>query len=237
MAPPPPPPPSSVSIGKKPMAYQQTQAPPAPRSARAQAKAPVAATYPDSGKPGFADGKKPAAGAANATPGANNPNANNNKIWSTSSIEQRERIRDFWLALGEDERRDLVRVEKDTVLRKMKEQQKHSCSCAVCGRKRCVLVFRCPTPHPSLLVLHLYPLLPLVHRLSPFLYVLIHTSATQSRRSSKCSTTRTTRTSSSTRSTSSSTSPPIAPSPRRPDPARSPGASKSTATAPSSPVL
>jgi hypothetical protein len=29
-----------------------------------------------------------------------------------------------------------VRLEKETVLRKMKEQQKHSCSCAVCGRKR-----------------------------------------------------------------------------------------------------
>lgn len=61
-----------------------------------------------------------------------------NKIWSTSSLEERERIRDFWLGLGEEERRELVKIEKDTVLRKMKEQQKHSCSCAVCGRKRYV---------------------------------------------------------------------------------------------------
>jgi hypothetical protein len=30
----------------------------------------------------------------------------------------------------------LVKVEKTAVLRKMKEQQKLSCSCAVCGRKR-----------------------------------------------------------------------------------------------------
>jgi hypothetical protein len=30
----------------------------------------------------------------------------------------------------------LVRLEKEDVLRKMKEQQKHSCGCAVCGRKR-----------------------------------------------------------------------------------------------------
>jgi hypothetical protein len=29
-----------------------------------------------------------------------------------------------------------VKVEKEAVLRKMKEQQKHSCSCTVCGRKR-----------------------------------------------------------------------------------------------------
>lgn len=64
--------------------------------------------------------------------------ANANKIWSTSTTEERERIKDFWLGLGEQERRNLVKIEKDTVLRKMKEQQKHTCSCAVCGRKRSV---------------------------------------------------------------------------------------------------
>ena len=70
-----------------------------------------------------------------------------NKIWSTSTTEERERIKDFWLGLGEEERRSLVKIEKDTVLRKMKEQQKHSCSCAVCGRKRfvhCVSSLRLP---------------------------------------------------------------------------------------------
>ncbi|CEJ82288.1 Putative Stress response protein NST1 [[Torrubiella] hemipterigena] len=58
------------------------------------------------------------------------------KIWSTSNHEERERIKEFWLGLGEDERKSLVKVEKDAVLRKMKEQQKHTCSCTVCGRKR-----------------------------------------------------------------------------------------------------
>jgi hypothetical protein len=57
-------------------------------------------------------------------------------IWNTSTQEERERIRDFWLSLGEDERKSLVKIEKEAVLRKMKEQQKHSCSCSVCGRKR-----------------------------------------------------------------------------------------------------
>ncbi|KAF3036470.1 Stress response protein nst1 [Didymella heteroderae] len=57
-------------------------------------------------------------------------------IWNTSTAEERERIRDFWLSLGEDERKSLVKIEKEAVLRKMKEQQKHSCSCSVCGRKR-----------------------------------------------------------------------------------------------------
>lgn len=58
------------------------------------------------------------------------------RIWNTSTDEERERIREFWLSLGEDDRKSLVKIEKEAVLRKMKEQQKHSCSCSVCGRKR-----------------------------------------------------------------------------------------------------
>ncbi|KAI0376265.1 hypothetical protein F5Y04DRAFT_266806 [Hypomontagnella monticulosa] len=58
------------------------------------------------------------------------------RIWNTSGSEERERIKQFWLGLGEDERKSLVKVEKDAVLKKMKEQQKHTCSCSVCGRKR-----------------------------------------------------------------------------------------------------
>ncbi|KAF1974676.1 hypothetical protein BU23DRAFT_552940 [Bimuria novae-zelandiae CBS 107.79] len=60
----------------------------------------------------------------------------NNRIWNTTTQQERERIREFWLSLGEDERKSLVKIEKEAVLRKMKEQQKHSCSCTVCGRKR-----------------------------------------------------------------------------------------------------
>ncbi|KAL8838759.1 MAG: hypothetical protein Q9170_002008 [Blastenia crenularia] len=58
------------------------------------------------------------------------------RIWNTSTQEERERIKQFWLSLGEEDRRSLVKVEKEAVLKKMKEQQKHSCSCSVCGRKR-----------------------------------------------------------------------------------------------------
>ncbi|PNS17146.1 hypothetical protein CAC42_7200 [Sphaceloma murrayae] len=57
-------------------------------------------------------------------------------IWNTSTQEERERIKEFWLSLSEDKRKDLLRIEKNAVLTKMKEQQKHSCSCTVCGRKR-----------------------------------------------------------------------------------------------------
>ncbi|MCJ1473750.1 Stress response protein nst1 [Lambiella insularis] len=58
------------------------------------------------------------------------------RIWNTSTQEERERIKEFWLSLEEKDRHSLVKVEKEAVLLKMKEQQKHSCSCTVCGRKR-----------------------------------------------------------------------------------------------------
>ncbi|KAK3324111.1 salt tolerance down-regulator-domain-containing protein [Cercophora scortea] len=64
------------------------------------------------------------------------PGISREKIWNTSSQEERERIKEFWLGLSESERKSLVKVEKDAVLKKMKEQQKHTCSCTVCGRKR-----------------------------------------------------------------------------------------------------
>ncbi|KAL2018502.1 hypothetical protein VTK56DRAFT_787 [Thermocarpiscus australiensis] len=64
------------------------------------------------------------------------PSMSREKIWNTSSQEERERIKEFWLGLSESERKSLVKVEKDAVLKKMKEQQKHTCSCTVCGRKR-----------------------------------------------------------------------------------------------------
>lgn len=62
--------------------------------------------------------------------------AKQDRIWNTSTQEERERIKEFWLSLREDERKSLLKIEKEAVLRKMKEQQKHSCSCTVCGRKR-----------------------------------------------------------------------------------------------------
>lgn len=63
-------------------------------------------------------------------------NISKDRIWNTSTAEERERIKEFWLSLGEQDRRSLVKIEKEAVLKKMKEQQKHSCSCTVCGRKR-----------------------------------------------------------------------------------------------------
>ena len=111
------------------MAPSPGQAP--ARSARAAGKAPATAApahshahhnHPAPTKPST-KGKAP----ASTVPA---------KIWTQASIEDREHIRMFWLSLNEAERRDLLQIEKDSVLRKMKEQQRHACTCAVCGRKK-----------------------------------------------------------------------------------------------------
>lgn len=125
------PPPSSRAAGKQPMTHAPAPtANPVPRSVRAAGKAPVSAsahshhahTHASSAK---SVGKGKAAVSQAPT-----------KIWQTASAEEREYITEFWLGLTEAERRDLLQIEKDSVLRRMKEQQRHSCSCAVCGRKK-----------------------------------------------------------------------------------------------------
>lgn len=150
------PPPSSRAQGKQPMSYAPTSTAAATttttttngqqaaRTARAASKAPMSAhNYNHSHhhpSPPSSNASAPNKSRTAAPSDSNKNPQSNNKIWSTSSTEERERIKEFWLGLGEDERRNLVKIEKDTVLKKMKEQQKHNCSCAVCGRKRSVPV-------------------------------------------------------------------------------------------------
>ena len=128
-------------------AQQKTNTPsPTTRSSsKAASKAPLAHPYPHTHphhhpSPPSSNASQPQKHRPPSAqvPSSRNPNINN-KIWSTSSTEERERIKEFWLGLGEEERRNLVKVEKEAVLKKMKEQQRHSCACAVCGRKRSVL--------------------------------------------------------------------------------------------------
>jgi hypothetical protein len=40
------------------------------------------------------------------------------------------------LSLSDKDRNSLIKLEKEAVLKKMKEQQKYTCSCSVCGRRR-----------------------------------------------------------------------------------------------------
>jgi hypothetical protein len=111
--------------GHLPPGFEHPPPPSAGKKPRRKKKA-VSAPPPLS----YAQHHHPAPAHAIARAGKKDP------IWNTSTVEERERIREFWLSLGEDERKSLVKIEKEAVLRKMKEQQKHSCSCSVCGRKR-----------------------------------------------------------------------------------------------------
>src|SRR5260221_1125659 len=123
--------PGSRAAGKQrmldPTSNPPSQNPPlAPSSKTARAKALTSNNYNiSSGRQGSAMTNGPGRGKRSQ---ANN-SKQNSAIWSTNSVEERERIKEFWLKLGERERRDLVKVEKEAVLKKMKEQQRHGCSC------------------------------------------------------------------------------------------------------------
>jgi hypothetical protein len=103
---------------------------------KSKAGQPEIQDHAHGGRNGISQGHVPLSLPPLDTNGPRGPGISKEKIWNTSSQEERERIKEFWLSLGEDERKSLVKVEKDAVLKKMKEQQKHSCSCTVCGRKR-----------------------------------------------------------------------------------------------------
>eukprot|EP01117_Protostelium_nocturnum_P013969 TRINITY_DN5269_c0_g1_i1.p1 TRINITY_DN5269_c0_g1~~TRINITY_DN5269_c0_g1_i1.p1 ORF type:complete len:1082 (+),score=461.82 TRINITY_DN5269_c0_g1_i1:267-3512(+) len=66
-------------------------------------------------------------------------NKKNREAWEEKEREERQKIKEFWLGLSDSQRKELVRLEKEAVLKKMKEQQKHTCSCSVCGRRRTVI--------------------------------------------------------------------------------------------------
>lgn len=57
-------------------------------------------------------------------------------IWNTSSEEERTRIMEFWANLSDDRRKELVKLDKDVLLEKVRRQKGHDCACSVCGRKR-----------------------------------------------------------------------------------------------------
>lgn len=131
------PPPSSRAAGKQPMNFNAAggKAPALPRSVNG-----VGGQNHNHGPVSNAMGKRPASNAASShehgSVNGGGAAQSTTRAWSSSSAEERERIKDFWLGLNERERKNLIKIEKDGVLRKMKEQQKHGCSCAVCGRKR-----------------------------------------------------------------------------------------------------
>jgi hypothetical protein len=144
-------PPSSRAAGKQPMqsgtpqsplknaAQQATAIPTAARSARSAGKAPVA-SIPGNGQQVPPINPSPAVQNKSATNSAKtkvtNPSPTPVRVWQTSTVEERERIKDYWHGLGQEERKRLIRLEKEAISKRMKDHQRHACSCAVCARKR-----------------------------------------------------------------------------------------------------
>ncbi|KAH8917026.1 hypothetical protein BT69DRAFT_1355090, partial [Atractiella rhizophila] len=108
---------------------------------------PVAANFTEGAGGKKKKKKKNKAAAANpplppppptvpAIAGSSNPLAGQSM---NAGKQERERMGEFFRSLSEHERKQLLRVEKEQVLRKMREGQRGGCSCAVCGRKRSAL--------------------------------------------------------------------------------------------------
>lgn len=52
-------------------------------------------------------------------------------------LEERQKVREFWRSLPEEQRNSLIKVEKEQILKKMKEQQRQpTCACELCGKRR-----------------------------------------------------------------------------------------------------
>lgn len=142
-APPPPPPPAPIPAPRPPVARLNPPKtpPPPPRAPITQTNGKQPAPPQQQQQQQKDYPKAPPPGAYPHTPPAPPPAPTPSIAPKAGPSSERERIRDFWLGLEEGERRALVKVEKEAVLRKMKEQQRSGCSCAVCGRKRFVPSF------------------------------------------------------------------------------------------------
>lgn len=51
-------------------------------------------------------------------------------------LEERRKIGEFWVNLKPIRRRKIMEIEKNLLLREIKDNHRHVCSCSVCGRKR-----------------------------------------------------------------------------------------------------
>jgi hypothetical protein len=76
------------------------------------------------------------------TTAKNGKNVQSNNLSSKSvpkekDEEERQKAREFWRNLPEDQRSSLIKAEKEQIMKKLKEQQKQpSCGCELCGKRR-----------------------------------------------------------------------------------------------------
>lgn len=73
------------------------------------------------------------------------------RTWAAQSQAEREKVRNFWRGLDAAERKDLLMIEKDWVMRRVKDGQRTGCACAICRRKRSLIEHEVDT-----LYLHYY---------------------------------------------------------------------------------
>ncbi len=59
--------------------------------------------------------------------------------WTAASAPSPTSLHAFWTSLTAQERHSLIQIEKEAILRKVREQQRGTCNCATCGRKRVVV--------------------------------------------------------------------------------------------------
>lgn len=72
------------------------------------------------------------------------PKKKSNSIPSSGFIPEdqddlNEQLKEYWASLSADEKKELLNLERDSVFKVMKEQQKITCNCSVCGRKRQII--------------------------------------------------------------------------------------------------
>jgi hypothetical protein len=58
-------------------------------------------------------------------------------VWNITKAEERDQIKAFWISLSDDERKSLLVLEKNSVLKTMRDTSaRQTCSCTICGRRR-----------------------------------------------------------------------------------------------------
>lgn len=91
----------------------------------------------------------------------NDPSSSNTNLWDSASIEEQERLKDFWESLGESKKLELVRIDKESIMRMFKSETKQHlqqllqqsngsgsgsnnngnnfCTCKYCGRRNNII--------------------------------------------------------------------------------------------------
>ncbi|KAL6452755.1 NST1 Stress response protein NST1 [Candida maltosa Xu316] len=103
--------------------------------------------------------------SSSATTSVNKPSTSSTNLWDSASIEEQERLKEFWESLGESKKLELVRIDKDSIMKMFKSetrqhlQQNNSssnnnnsgtsngsgsggnngCTCKYCGRRNNII--------------------------------------------------------------------------------------------------